>query len=54
MAKQRKKRAGTNKGLTQPKFKPKRKRTFSEKAFLVLGILIAISMVLSLFAINFP
>ncbi len=52
MAKQRKKREPLSKGPTQPKFKPKRNRTFSERAFIILGILIALSMVLSLFVFN--
>jgi hypothetical protein len=32
----------------------KRKRSFSEKVFLVLGIMIAISMILSLFVTFIP
>ncbi|MCA9958000.1 MAG: hypothetical protein R3E31_03540 [Chloroflexota bacterium] len=52
MAKQKKRREVTSKGPTQPKFKPKQHRTFSEQAFIVVGILIALSMVLSLFVIN--
>ncbi len=54
MAKQRKRREAPSKGPTPPKFIPKKGRSFSEKAFIVLGILIAISMVLSLFVMNFP
>lgn len=52
MAKERKKREATRKGPTQPKFKPKHHRTFSEQAFIIVGILIALSMVLSLFVLN--
>lgn len=54
MAKQRRKRKNQGSGPTQPKFKPKRSRSVSEKVFLVLGILIALSMVLSLFVMNIP
>ncbi len=54
MAKQRKRRDASSKGPTQPKFKPKKGRTFSEKAFIVLGVIIALSMILSLFVMNFP
>jgi hypothetical protein len=35
-------------GKTPPKFQPKRRRTMSEKIFVVLGIIIALSMVLAL------
>jgi hypothetical protein len=35
-------------GKTPPKFQPKRRRTMSEKIFMVLGIIIALSMVLAL------
>lgn len=54
MAKQKRRREPAPKGPTQPKFQPKKGRTFSEKAFIVLGIIIALSMVLSLFIINYP
>ncbi|MCB8920837.1 MAG: hypothetical protein H6662_04560 [Ardenticatenaceae bacterium] len=53
MAKQKKRRTSVSKGPTQPKFKPKHGRTFSEKAFIVLGIVIALSMILSLFVLNY-
>ena len=39
-------------GKTPPKFQPKRKKTFSEKVFVVLGIIIALSMLVSLI-VNF-
>lgn len=54
MSKQKKRREAPPKGPTPPKFQPKKGRTFSEKAFIVLGIIIALSMVLSLFVMNFP
>ena len=37
-------------GKTPPRFQPKRRRTFSEKVFMILGIIIALSMVIALFA----
>ena len=48
----KKKRKPISKGKTKPKFQPKRKRTFSEKAFMVVGIIIALSMILGLI-VNF-
>ncbi len=54
MAKQRTRRDLPNKGPTPPKYIPKKGRSFSEKAFIILGIIIALSMVLSLFVMNFP
>jgi hypothetical protein len=42
MANTKKKRAT---GKTPPKFQPKRKKTFSEKAFVVLGVIIVLSMI---------
>ncbi|MCP4425134.1 MAG: hypothetical protein GY803_11620 [Chloroflexi bacterium] len=49
---QNKKRKPAAKGKTPPKFQPKRRKTFSEKVFVVLGILIALSMIVSLI-VNF-
>jgi cell division protein FtsL len=43
--KQKKRRA---QGKTPPTFQRKRKKTFSEKAIMVLGIIIALSMILAL------
>jgi hypothetical protein len=55
MAKRRKRRkSGSNSGPTKPKFQYSQGRSFSQKVFLVLGILIAVSMVLSLFVMNAP
>lgn len=54
MAKQKKRRETGSKGPTPPKFKPRTTRTFSEKFIIVLGIVIALSMVLSLFVFNTP
>jgi cell division protein FtsL len=48
MANSRKRRQAKTKGKTAPTFQRKRRRTFSEKATIVLGILIALSMVLAL------
>ena len=39
-------------GKTPPKFQPKRRKTFSEKVFVALGIIIALSMIVSLI-VNF-
>ena len=50
MATTTKRRKPKSKGKTPPVFQKKRRRTFSEKVFMILGILIAISMVLALFA----
>lgn len=47
-----KRRKPTSKGKTQPKFQPKRRKTFSERVFVVLGIIIALSMIVSLI-VNF-
>lgn len=49
MAEKKKKRAT---GKTPPKFQPKRRRTMSEKIFVILGIIIALSMIVSLI-VNF-
>ncbi len=54
MAKQRKRREAPVKGPTPPKFRPKQGRSATEKAFIVVGIIIALSMILSLFVVNFP
>jgi hypothetical protein len=49
MAAARNKRRARAKGLkTPPTFQRKRKRTFTEKATIVLGIIIAVSMILAL------
>lgn len=49
MAAARKKRKSRQKGIkTPPTFKKRRNRTFTEKATIVLGIIIALSMVLAL------
>jgi len=47
-----KKRTLPPKGKTKPKFQHKRAKTFSEKVFIVMGILIALSMIASLI-VNF-
>jgi cell division protein FtsL len=47
---EKKKKVAT--GKTPPKFQPKRRRSFSEKVFVVLGIIIALSMIVSLI-VNF-
>lgn len=41
-------------GRTPPKFQPKKRKTFSEKVFLVLGIIIALSMIVSLISSFIP
>jgi len=48
MATTRKRRSLKPKGKTAPTFQRKRRKTFSEKATIVLGIVIALSMVLAL------
>jgi cell division protein FtsL len=48
MATSKKRRQSKPKGKTAPTFQRKRKRSFSEKAIMVLGIIIALSMVLAL------
>jgi cell division protein FtsL len=48
MATAKKRRKPRAKGKTPPTFQRKRKRSFSEKAILVLGIIIAVSMILAL------
>ena len=47
---QAKKRKPVSKGKTPPKFQPKRKKTFSEKTMVVLGLIIALSMIVALIA----
>ncbi len=49
---QNKKRKPAAKGKTQPKFQPKRRKTFSEKVFMVMGVIIALSMIAALI-VNF-
>ncbi len=49
---QAKKRKPVSRGKTPPKFQHKRRKTFSEKVIIVLGIVIALSMVVSLI-VNF-
>jgi cell division protein FtsL len=46
----RKRRKPKPKGKSAPTFQRKKRRTFSEKAMIVLGILIALSMVVALVA----
>ncbi len=43
-----KRRKPKSKGKTAPTFQKKRNRTFTEKATIVLGIIIALSMILAL------
>lgn len=52
MATQRKRRVPPSKGPSQPKHKIKTGRSTVEKAFIVVGILIALSMILSLFVLR--
>lgn len=47
---EKKKKVAT--GKTPPKFQPKRRKTMSEKVFVALGIVIALSMIISLI-VNF-
>lgn len=47
---EKKKKVAT--GKTPPKFQPKRRKTMSEKVFVALGIVIALSMIVSLI-VNF-
>ena len=42
-----------SKGKTAPRFQRKRRRTTSEKVFMVFGIIIALSMVLALFGSSY-
>jgi len=49
---QNRKRKRVAKGKTPPKFQPKRRKTFSEKAFIVMGVIIALSMIAALI-VNF-
>ncbi len=49
---QNKRRKPVSKGKTAPKFQPKKRKTFSEKVFVVLGVIIALSMIVSLI-VNF-
>lgn len=50
MPTERKRRKPKPKGKKAPTFQRKKKRSFSEKAMLVLGIIIALSMVIALVA----
>jgi cell division protein FtsL len=43
-----KRRKPKSKGKTTPTFQRKRKKSFSEKTIMILGIIIALSMVLAL------
>lgn len=44
----KKRRKPRPKGKTTPTFQRKRKKTFTEKATIILGIIIALSMILAL------